>query len=55
MNIDTAWQDFEKTGKIDNYLKYIRLKRNLNKNFNEEIGIIEGENSEVIQGKGDSN
>ena len=54
MNKDSAWQEFENTGKIDSYLKYIRLK-NINNKFKEEIGVIEGDISEVNQSKGDSN
>lgn len=52
MDENLAWQEFEKTGKIDSYLKYIKLK---NKEYNEEIGIIKGDNSEIIQSKRDSN
>ena len=51
MEENLAWQEFEKTGKIDSYLKYEKLKNK----YNEEIGIIKGENSEVIQSKGNSN
>jgi len=52
MDENLAWQEFEKTGKIDSYLKYIKLK---SKGYNEEIGIIKGDNSEIIQSKRDSN
>lgn len=52
MEEDVAWADFESTGKIDRYLKYIEIKK---KKYNEEIGIIEGENSENIQSKRSSN
>lgn len=51
MEENLAWQEFERTGKIDSYLKYARLKNK----YNEEIGIIKGENSEIIQGKRNSN
>lgn len=50
MEENLAWQQFEKDGKIDSYLKYIKIKNK----YNEEVGIIKGENSEVIQGKGNS-
>lgn len=51
MDENLAWQEFERTGKIDSYLKYVQLKNK----YNEEIGIIKGDNSEVIQSKRDSN
>lgn len=51
MDENLAWQEFEKTGKIDSYLKYIKLKNK----YNEEVGIIKGVDSEIIQGKGNSN
>ena len=51
MECDKAWQEFENTGKVESYLKYRKIKEK----FNEEIGIIKGENSEVIQGKRNSN
>ena len=51
MEENLAWQEFEKTGKIDSYLKYIKVKNK----YNEEIGIIKGDSSEIIQGKGNSN
>lgn len=51
MEENLAWQEFEKTGKINSYLKYAKLKNK----YNEEIGTIKGENSEIIQGKGNSN
>lgn len=54
MNEDIAWQEFENTGRIDSYLKYVKL-RQINNKFKEEIGSIEGDISEVIQSKGDSN
>jgi len=54
MNEDRAWQEFENTGKIDSYLKYAKL-RQINNKFKEEVGNIEGDISEVIQSKGDSN
>lgn len=47
-----SWQEFEKTGKIENYLKYIEAK---NRKYKEEIGVLEGEISENIQSKGNSN
>lgn len=52
MEEDVAWEDFESTGKIDRYLKYIEIKK---KKYNEEIGVIEGEISENIQSKRNSN
>ena len=52
MEENLAWQEFEKTGKIDSYLRYIKLK---NKKYNEEIGKIKGDNCEIIQSKGNSN
>ena len=54
MNKDSAWQEFESTGKIDSYLRYVRLKQISNK-YKEEVGSIKGDISEVIQGKGNSN
>lgn len=51
MEENLAWQEFEKTGKIDSYLKYVNIKNR----YNEEIGIIKGDSSEIIQGKGNSN
>lgn len=54
MNEDIAWQEFENTGKIDSYLKYVKIKE-INNKLKEEIGNIKGDISEVIQGKGNSN
>jgi len=51
MEENLAWQEFEKTGKIDSYLKYIEIKNR----YKEETGIIKGDGSEVIQSKGNSN
>ena len=51
MEENLAWQEFEKTGKIDSYLKYASIKNR----YNEEIGIIKGDSSEIIQSKGNSN
>ena len=51
MDENLAWQEFEKTGKINSYLKYVKIKNK----YNEEVGIIKGENSEIIQSKGNSN
>lgn len=51
MEENLAWQEFEKTGKIDSYLKYKRIKNK----YNEEVGIIKGDSSEIIQSKGNSN
>lgn len=54
MDENLAWHEFETTGKIDSYLRYRALK-NVNIKYNEEIGMIKGDNSEDIQGKGNSN
>lgn len=54
MNENIAWQEFEKTGTIESYLKYSKIKKEKRK-FNEEIGIIEGDTVEDIQSKGNSN
>ncbi len=54
MSEDIAWEEFEKTGKIESYLKYAKI-RSINNRFKEEIGIIKGDISEVNKGKRDSN
>ena len=55
MKYDSEWKEFEDTGKVESYLKYRKAREKNRTDFNEEIGVIEGENSEVIQSKGDSN
>lgn len=54
MNENIAWQKFEQTGTIEDYMNYIKVK-NKNMKFNEEIGSIKGDISEDIQSKRNSN
>lgn len=54
MRKEIFWKKFEKTGLIEDYLRY-RKMCNIFDEYNEEIGVIEGDNiGEVGQSKRDS-